>query len=51
MSRDVVFVESASWYTVDSTPFDPIETNFDIINSEEDDRLRLTTEGSLISTE
>ena len=29
---------------------DPIETNFDIINSEEDDRLRLTTEGSLIST-
>ena len=49
VSRDVIFDESTSWYTVDSAPFDPIETNFDI-DSEEDDRLRLTSEESPIST-
>ena len=54
MSRDVVFDESASLYTVNSSPSDPIvdsiETDFDIIDLEEDYRLRLTTKGSPIST-
>ena len=50
MSRDVIFDESTSWYTVDLAPSDPIETNFDIIDSEEDDRLRLMKEESPIST-
>ena len=50
VSRDVVFDELVSWYTVDSTPSDPMETYFDIIDSEEDDQLRLTSEGSPIST-
>ena len=36
VSRDVVFDESASWYSVDSAPSNhPIETDFDI-DSEED---------------
>ena len=48
MSRDVVFNESASWYTVDCTPSNPVETEFDIV-AEEDDRPRPTLEVSPIS--
>ena len=49
VSRDVVFDESTSWYTVESAPFDTIETEFDT-NVEEEDPLRLTWEVSPIST-
>ena len=45
MSRDVVFDESTSGYTVDTTPSDLIDTNLGI-ELEEDDRLRLTIEES-----
>ena len=44
-----MFDESTSWYTVDSTPSDPIETEFEI-DTEEDDRLRLTLGESPILT-
>ena len=49
VSRDVVFDESTSWYTINSAPSNMIETDFDI-DTEEDDRLRLTIEESLILT-
>ena len=44
MSSDVVFDESAYWYTVDSAPSKPIHADLDI-ESEEEDRLRLTPKG------
>ena len=50
VSRDVVFDKSASWNIVDSTPSDPIETDFDIIESQEDDQMRLTQKESSITT-
>ena len=49
MSRDVVFYESASWYTIDLAPPEPTEMDFNI-DSEKDDRLRLTKEESPLST-
>ena len=49
MSRDVIFDESASWYKPEPIPSEPFATNLDI-DSEEDDQLKLTTEGSPIST-
>ena len=39
--RDIMFDKSASWYTVDSAPTNPIETDYDV-DMKEDDRLRLT---------
>ena len=48
VSRDVIFDESASQYTFDSAPSDPIETDF-YIDMEEEDRLKLTSEESPIS--
>ena len=49
MSRDVVFDKFTSWYTIDIAPSEPFATNF-VIDSEEDDRLRLTPEECPIST-
>ena len=49
VSRDVVFDESASWYTINSTPSNPVKTEFDT-DAEEDDRSELTLEVSPIST-
>ena len=49
MSRDVVFDESVSWFTVDSTPPNLVETEF-ATDAEEDDRLRLTSEVRPVST-
>ena len=49
VSRDVVFDESASWYKLEPIPSKPIATGLNI-DSEEDDRLRLTLKESLIST-
>ena len=36
VSRDVVFNESVSWYIVDSTPSNPVKTEFDADAKEED---------------
>ena len=44
VSRDVVFDESASWYTVNSAPSEPIAADLDI-DSEEDDRLEAYIRG------
>ena len=49
MSRDVVFDESASWYTFDSAQSNPVEIKFDI-DAEEEDQPRPTLEVSPIST-
>ena len=48
MTRDIVFDESASWYTIESAPSKRIEADFDI--DLEDDQLRLPQEESLILT-
>ena len=49
VSREVVLDESTSWYTIDSAPSYLIDTDLDI-DSKENDRPRLTSDKSAIST-